>query len=269
MEIDNAKRFFVSGLCFCKGLYEWYAGNPNEALKLFNKARRDNDWGQRAIYSMIEICLNPDNQMIGGEVFESVDSDVHAESRDSHEMALRTADKLLKELRPKPGQQMVSYQLLEGMLQVIDLYLPLPLSRFEFTTSCLQLATKNKAGIEKALQDFMTIAAQEGQGRENVGAILGIAVSYQLLKQTPRARNQLKRVAKHTWNFDDADHLERCWLLLADIYIQGGKFDMATELLRKVLLHNKSSTKAYEYMGYIMEKESSYKGELITTLSQD
>ena len=31
------------------------------------------------------------------------------------------------------------------------------------------------------------------------------------------------------------------------------------ELLRKVLAHNKSSTKAYEYMGYIMEKESSYK----------
>jgi tetratricopeptide repeat protein 21B len=40
-------------------------------------------------------------------------------------------------------------------------------------------------------------------------------------------------VAKHSWNFEDADHLERCWLLLADIYIQGGKYDMATELLRK------------------------------------
>ena len=26
-----------------------------------------------------------------------------------------------------------------------------------------------------------------------------------------------------------------------------------------MLLHNKSSTKAYEYMGYIMEKENSYK----------
>ncbi len=48
-------------------------------------------------------------------------------------------------------------------------------------------------------------------------------------------------------------------MLLADIYIQGGKFDLATELLRKVLLHNKSSTKSYEYMGFIMEKESSYK----------
>ena len=34
---------------------------------------------------------------------------------------------------------------------------------------------------------------------------------------------------------------------------------MASELLRKVLNHNKSATKAYEYMGFIMEKESSYK----------
>ena len=82
----------------------------------------------------------------------------------------------------------------------------------------------------------MTVASQEQQGRENVGAVLGMATAYQLLKQTPRARNQLKRVAKHSWNFEDAEHLERCWLLLADIYIQGGKYDMATELLRKVRL---------------------------------
>jgi tetratricopeptide repeat protein 21B len=32
---------------------------------MFNKARRDHEWGQRAIYNMIEICLNPDNQMLG------------------------------------------------------------------------------------------------------------------------------------------------------------------------------------------------------------
>ena len=76
---------------------------------------------------MVEICLNPDNTTLGGEVFESVDSDVHAESRDSQEMALRTADKLLKELKPKGGQQQMSFQLLQGMLQ---------------------LATKNKVNTE-------------------------------------------------------------------------------------------------------------------------
>ena len=43
------------------------------------------------------------------------------------------------------------------------------------------------------------------------------------------------------------------------LYFQNGKYDLASELLRKTLMHNKSSTKAYEYMGFIMEKESSYK----------
>ena len=101
-------------------MYEWYAGNPNEALKLFNKARKDHEWGQRAIYNMIEICINPDNQMLGGEVFESVDTEVTADTKDSQEMALRTAEKLLRELKPKPGQQMMSFQLLQGKLLTVS-----------------------------------------------------------------------------------------------------------------------------------------------------
>ena len=52
-----------------QGLFEWYSGNPNDALKMFNKARRDNEWGQRSIYNMIEICINPDNQMLGILIF--------------------------------------------------------------------------------------------------------------------------------------------------------------------------------------------------------
>ena len=117
-EFVGTRASLEPGLNFCKGMFEWYSGNPNNALKLFNKARRDTEWGQRSIYNMIEICLNPDNTTLGGEVFESVDSDVAAESRDSQEMALRTADKLLKELKPKGGQQQISFQLLQGMLQL-------------------------------------------------------------------------------------------------------------------------------------------------------
>ncbi len=62
-----------------------------------------------------------------------------------------------------------------------------------------------------------------------------------------------------TWNREFGDDIEKCWLLLADIYIQGGKYDLATELLKKVTAVNKSCTKAWEYMGFIMEKEASYK----------
>ena len=52
-----------------------YMGDPNSALKYFNKARKDSDYGQNAMYNMIEICLNPDNEILGGEAFESADQD--------------------------------------------------------------------------------------------------------------------------------------------------------------------------------------------------
>lgn len=78
-------------------LYHRYLGNPNASLKYFNKARKDDEWGQRAIYNMIEICLNPDNDTIGGETFETVDGEVsQSGARDTLDMAIRTADKLLK-----------------------------------------------------------------------------------------------------------------------------------------------------------------------------
>jgi tetratricopeptide repeat protein 21B len=39
----------------------------------------------------------------------------------------------------------------------------------------------------------------------------------------------------------------------------GGKYDLAQENLRRALLHDKSCSKAWEYMGLIMEKETAYK----------
>lgn len=70
-------------------------------------------------------------------------------------------------------------------------------------------------------------------------ALLAMATAYMMLKQTPRARNQLKRIAKMNWSIVDADEFEKSWLLLADIYIHSGKYDMAGDLLKRCLNHNK------------------------------
>lgn len=75
--------------------------------------------------------------------------------------------------------------------------------------------------------------------KDHIPALLGMATAYMILKQTPRARNQLKRIAKMNWNPVDAEDFERSWLLLADIYIQSAKYDMAEELLKRCLHHNK------------------------------
>ncbi|XP_043931290.1 tetratricopeptide repeat protein 21B [Protopterus annectens] len=225
------------GFNYCKGLYLWYTGQPNDALRHFNKARKDSDWGQNAVYNMIEICLNPDNDTIGGELFENIDGDIgnSTEKHESEQLAVRTAEKLLKELKPQTVQGHVQLRIMQNY--------------------CL-LATKQKTNVEQALNAFTNIATAE---KDHVPALLGMATAYMILKQTPRARNQLKRICKMNWNAIDAEEFEKSWLLLADVYIQNGKYDMAEELLRRCLRHNRSCCKAYEYMGYIMEKEQGYR----------
>lgn len=231
---------YEAGLNFCKGLYEWYTGNPNTALRLFNNARRDAEWGKQAIFNMIEICINPDGDLANENQMEGQNE----EARESQVMAIKTAERLLKELKPRPGSmdnESLNYSLLENHIH---------------------MATKQKYLVEQALQAFTNIAGQE-EYKDHVGPILGIATAHVLLKQTQRAKNQLKRVAKHQWTFEEAETLERCWLLLADLYIQAGKLEMASELLDRVLEHNKSCVKGHELSGLVAEKEQTPKTAIL------
>ncbi|POI31442.1 hypothetical protein CIB84_004807, partial [Bambusicola thoracicus] len=215
-EKHSSRAKLEPGFHYCKGLYLWYTGEPNDALRHFNKARKDNDWGQNAVYNMIEICLNPDNETIGGEVFENLDADIgnSTEKQESVQLAVRTAENLLKELKPQTIQGHVQLRIMENY--------------------CL-MATKQKSNVERALNTFTEIVVAE---KDHIPALLGMATAYMILKQTPRARNQLKRISKMNWNPIDAEEFEKSWLLLADIYIQSSKYDTAGELLKQCLRHN-------------------------------
>ena len=48
----------------------------------------------------------------------------------------------------------------------------------------------------------------------------------------------------HLFLWQEAESFERSWLLLADIYIQAGKYDMALELLKKCLQYNQVHTQS-------------------------
>ncbi|XP_006890641.1 PREDICTED: tetratricopeptide repeat protein 21A isoform X2 [Elephantulus edwardii] len=224
------------GFNYCRGIYFWHTGQPNEALKFLNKARKDSTWGQRATYYMVQICLNPDNEIMGGEAFENLVPESNStEKKDSEQHGVRTAEKLLRDFCPHSASGQTQLRLLQSL--------------------CL-MATREKANVEAALGSFIEMAQAE---KNNVAALLAVAQAYLLLRQIPKARTQLKRQAKAPWVLAEAEDLEKSWLLLADIYCQGGKFDLATELLRRCLQYNKSCSKAYEYLGFIMEKEQSYK----------
>ncbi|XP_066591171.1 tetratricopeptide repeat protein 21B-like [Prorops nasuta] len=224
-----------AGFFYCSGLLDWRTGKLNSALRNFNTARRDPEWGQQAIYNMIEICLDPDDDStLSAEVFVDDDSDY----QDARTMALKTALRLLQELNPKGNtHEMLTHRLLGNFFL---------------------LATKQKFNIEKALQDCTALGSQEVL-RDHVGPALGMAMAHILLKQTPRARNHLKRVSKNTWTFEDAEYLERCWLLLADIYVQSSKYELANELLKKVLQHNATCVRAHVLSGQIAERDQNYR----------
>ncbi|KAK0395375.1 hypothetical protein QR680_001248 [Steinernema hermaphroditum] len=235
---NNPRATVDAGFNYCKGLHEWYTGEPNAALQAFNRARRDLEWGERAIYNMIEICLNPDNEIIGGEVFEHNDEN-NAVEQSEKEMGAKTAERFLKELRYKPG---------------LD-------HKYRCMESFILLATGNRNNATKALSNFLEIIETECSDDDkplNVAAILGSSRAYMFLKQMPKAKLQLKRVLNYPWTLEDADYLEQCWLLLTDLYINQGKHDQAISVIRTILQHNASSIKAYEFMGYLMEKDQKW-----------
>ena len=42
-----------------------YMNDPVSALYHFNRVRRDGEWGEKALFNMVKICLNPDDDCLG------------------------------------------------------------------------------------------------------------------------------------------------------------------------------------------------------------
>lgn len=220
------------GLHFCKGLYARFKNSVFEAIEEFNLARRDPEWGERSLINMIEIYLNPDNENFW-DSSDSGSSDMSANTKEQTEN-IRIANTLLDELPVKQERNV--------RVKVLEAY--------------AVLAVRSKPMLDKAIQLFMELL--ETVDKDYVPALLGLATAYMLTKQQPKARNQLKRIAKMTYDQTLADDFERSYLMLADIYVGRAKYDLAQELCKKALTHNKSSGKAWELLGLIMEKEQSY-----------
>ncbi|CEF66648.1 Tetratricopeptide repeat protein 21B [Strongyloides ratti] len=235
----NPRATMDCGYNYCKGLNEWYSGEPNAALQAFNRAKRDIEWRESAIYNIIEICLNPDNEIIGGEIY-----DVEGESNNEESnryYGAKSAQQFLDEIKGRPQDE----------------------GRYELMSNFILMSTTNKASIQVALNNFLNMLVEKEpstltQQCINVGAILGSARCYLALKQQPKAKQQLKSILNYPWNLEEADYLQQCWLLLADIYIKQGKGEQASNVIKTIIKYNSSCIKAYELMAYTKEKEQKF-----------
>lgn len=91
-----------AGFHYCAGLLDWRLGKLNSALRHFNAARRDPEWGQQAVYNMIEVCLDQDDETTAsGELYSEDD----AEYLDTRTITMRTVQRLLQVLAPKTSSK--------------------------------------------------------------------------------------------------------------------------------------------------------------------
>ncbi|KAK9829513.1 hypothetical protein WJX72_006291 [[Myrmecia] bisecta] len=226
-EASAARSANAPGLHYCKGLHARRCNNTRDALRGFNAARKDTEWGPPAAFQMVDIYLQPEIEAMWAEEGSGAKAGPNAE-------AIEAAKRLLREVRVTDR--------LATRHQVLKCY--------------ATMATGVKADVESAVAQLLDLASAD---RDNVSVLFALASGFMLLKQTPKARNQLKRIQKIKYLPDQADDCERAWLLLADIHIQGGKFDLAQELCKKCLKHNASCAKAWESLGAILEREQAYK----------
>lgn len=211
-ERSSSKAACEAGFHYCRGVLHRYRNNPRAALNGLNLARRDAEWGPAAIRNMIEIYLNPENETNWDEL--------RLDQATEPSQAVLASERLLHELPPSPRQQ------------VLECY----------TLMCY----KTKSHLEKAASMLLELLNTE---REYIPALVCLSQCYLMLKQAPKARNHLKRIAKMPFVAELADDFERGWLMLTDVYIMSGKYDLAEELCRRCLASNKSCAKAWEFLG--------------------
>ncbi|RYG69861.1 tetratricopeptide repeat protein [archaeon] len=121
--------------------------------------------------------------------------------------------------------------------------------------SYCSMGSRNKLGIDRALQSFSDLLEQDP---DYLPAVLGMATCFMINKDQHKARNLLKRVGKLEQNEHDGEDFEKANLLLAKFYIDKAKPESAQEVCRKLLLQNKSCSQAWEILGLIFEKDANY-----------
>ena len=81
----------MAGLNYCEGLYHRYRNDVHEAVRAFNLASRDAQWGERALTALVEIYVNP----TGDNLWETI---ADTDSRNVRAEQVRVAEEMLNKL---------------------------------------------------------------------------------------------------------------------------------------------------------------------------
>merc|ERR1719181_1085791 len=152
----------------------------------------------------------------------------------------------------------------EAVTHMIEIYLNYnfdPNAGLDALDSTAEPSQDHLREVDNLIKELSTAQKQAWNPRLKVYQCQSLMFTKQK-QNVERALQQLKRIAdsaKKAYNPDWMDDFERAWLLLAEIYIQSSKYDLASSLCHLAKDHNRSCGKAWEQLGLIYEKEQAYK----------
>lgn len=79
-------------LSYCKALYSYYLGFTEDAIRLFIGAKNDREFGLDALFKAANLLINPENEIMGGEMFHSQFED---DNENTQDVSNRMAEKFL------------------------------------------------------------------------------------------------------------------------------------------------------------------------------
>jgi tetratricopeptide repeat protein 21B len=228
------------GYKFCKGALHYFNNEPAEAIKLLNAARQAHtEWyGPLAVEYMVGIYLSPEKDPLWIDREEENDTERDEEEKEAHRVqilgSLRVAARLLDDI-PFTSRKL--------------------LPRWDALRCYVLIASRDKLQVEEAISRLTGLL---GRNESSPSLLLALATAFMVSQQPQKARNEVKKLLKLPFDTSITEEFVNAWLLLADIFIDSGKFDQAKDSLQRALELDASAGRAYEYLGAIADREQRY-----------
>ena len=211
------------GLSYCKGLYQRFTYNNQEALQSFNVARADRIFARNALINLIDLYLNLD-------VVPWCASDLYYST---------VEDTKITNAR--------------GLVEELDIRCPNDPLVLVYKAYCDMLKA-DRSGVDSANSILTDLFAQR---KDYVPLLLAMTVLKFIQKKPGEAKNLLIAIDKLPYQSEEDVHFERGYTMLGIHYMSSNGFDQALASCQKCLKCNQCDINAEELFGVIREKQNS------------